>query len=123
MFENFAVWRALHVNIYTNNSFIKKQTREIMSDLKKYITKRKNRDIDFAINFDEGYTEFKLSEALKQLRHQAGVTQEDLASRLHIQKTAISRIENHADDMLLSTLFKIASALGKRVDIHFVDAV
>jgi len=93
-----------------------------MSDLKKYIAKRKSHDIEFAIDYDEGYAEFKLSEILKQLRHEAGMTQEELAHKLHTQKTAISRLENHAEDMLISTLFKIAAALGKRVDIRFVEA-
>lgn len=92
-----------------------------MSDLKKYISKRKGSDIDFAVGFDDGYDEFKLSEKLKQLRKDAGVTQDDLAHKLHTHKTAISRMENHSEDILLSTLFKIAHALGKRVDINFVD--
>jgi len=92
-----------------------------MSDLDKYISKRKNRDIDFAVDFDEGFAEFKLSEALKQLRKEAGITQQELAHKLHTQKTAISRLENHSEDILLSTLFKIAHALGKKVDINFVD--
>ena len=92
-----------------------------MSDLDKYISKRKSRDIDFAVDFDEGFAEFKLSEALKQLRKEAGITQEELAHKLHTQKTAISRLENHSEDILLSTLFKIAHALGKKVDINFVD--
>ncbi len=93
-----------------------------MSDLKKYISKRKSRDVEFAIDYEEGYAEFKLSEVLKQLRKDAGISQEELAHKLHTQKTAISRLENHAQDILLSTLFKIAAALDKRVDIRFVEA-
>jgi DNA-binding XRE family transcriptional regulator len=92
-----------------------------MSDLDKYISKRKSQDIDFAVDFDEGFAEFKLSEVLKQLRKEAGISQEDLAQKLHTQKTAISRLENHSEDILLSTLFKIAHALGKKVDINFID--
>jgi DNA-binding XRE family transcriptional regulator len=92
-----------------------------MSDLDKYISKRKNHDIDFAVDFDEGFAEFKLSETIKQLRKEAGISQEELAHKLHTQKTAISRLENHSEDILLSTLFKIAHALGKKVDINFVD--
>ena len=92
-----------------------------MSDLDKYISKRKSRDIDFAVDFDEGFAEFKLSETLKQLRKEAGISQEELAHKLHTQKTAISRLENHSEDILLSTLFKIAHAFGKKVDINFVD--
>ena len=92
-----------------------------MSDLRKYVDKRKSKDVDFAIDFDEGYSEFKLSEVLKQLRKEAGVTQDDLAQMLDTHKTAISRLENHSEDIRLSTLFKIAQALGKRVDIRFLD--
>lgn len=92
-----------------------------MSDVKKYIEKRKKNDINFSIDFNEGYDNFKLSETLKQLRKESGVTQDALACKLHTQKTAVSRMENHSEDMLLSTLFKVAHALGKRVDINFLD--
>jgi transcriptional regulator with XRE-family HTH domain len=47
----------------------------------------------------------------------AGLTQEELASRLKTKKTAISRIENHAEDIKLSTLERIATALGKQLKI------
>ncbi len=33
------------------------------------------------------------------------------------KKTAISRIENHAEDIKLSTLEKVAAALGKRLRV------
>jgi transcriptional regulator with XRE-family HTH domain len=46
------------------------------------------------------------------------LTQEDLANRLNTKKTAISRIENHAEDIKLSTLDRVAKALGKRLQIH-----
>lgn len=88
-----------------------------MSDLKHYINKRKASDKNFAKSYDEGYTDLKLGIILRELREKAGLTQEELADILHTQKSAISRIENHAEDMRLSTLFKIATVLGKRVDI------
>ncbi len=47
----------------------------------------------------------------------AGLTQEELARRLKTKKTAISRIENHAEDIKLSTLEKVAHALGKRLEV------
>ena len=37
--------------------------------------------------------------------------------RISTKKTAISRIENHAEDMKLSTLEKFANALGKQLTI------
>ncbi|MEW6116423.1 MAG: helix-turn-helix transcriptional regulator [Nitrospirota bacterium] len=69
-----------------------------MSDLKRYIVQRKKRDKLFAEGYGEGYEQFKVGMRLRQRRETAGLTQEELAKRLHTQKTAISRIENHAED-------------------------
>jgi HTH-type transcriptional regulator/antitoxin HipB len=88
-----------------------------MSDLEKYIDKRKKTDPQFAQDFDKGYAEFKIGVLLKQAREQAGLTQEQLARLLKTKKTAISRIENHAQDIKLSTIQKVAKALGKNLEI------
>lgn len=89
-----------------------------MSDLQKYIKRRKARDPKFVENFESGYRNFKIGVMLKQAREKAGLTQEELASRLKTKKSAISRIENHAEDIKLSTLEKFANALGKRLRLE-----
>ena len=89
-----------------------------MSDLKKYIAKRKKTDQEFAAGFEEGYEQFKIGVVLRQARETAGLTQEELALRLKTKKTAISRIENHAEDIKLSTLDRVAKALGKRLEVN-----
>jgi HTH-type transcriptional regulator / antitoxin HipB len=88
-----------------------------MSDLKKYIDKRKKIDQEFSINFDEGYKQFKIGIILRQARESAGFTQQELAKQLNTKKSAISRMENHAEDIKLSTLIRIVSSLGKRLNI------
>jgi len=89
-----------------------------MSDLKKYISDRKNKDKKFSVGFDEGYEQFKIGAVLRQARESAGLTQNELAIRLKTKKTAISRIENHAEDIKLSTLERVARALGKQLQVH-----
>jgi ribosome-binding protein aMBF1 (putative translation factor) len=89
-----------------------------MSDLQKYIKDRKSRDPEFAKDFDSGYEQFKIGVMLKQARLDAGITQEELAARLNTKKTAISRIENHAEDIKLSTLEKFVRAVGKRLTLQ-----
>jgi HTH-type transcriptional regulator/antitoxin HipB len=89
-----------------------------MDDLEKYIAKRKKRSAVFAQDFDSGYEEFKIGVVLRQAREQAGMTQEELAQKLQTKKSAISRIENHADDIRLSTLRCMAKALGKQLVVH-----
>ena len=86
-----------------------------MSDLKKYINKRKQSDPEFAKGFESGYEQFKIGVMLKIAREEAGLTQEQLAKKLQTKKSAISRIENHAEDIKLSTLEKFAQALGKKL--------
>lgn len=89
-----------------------------MSDLENYIDKRKKKDPEFAEGFEQGYREFKIGVLLKQAREQAGLSQEELAKRLGTKKTAISRIENHAQDIKLSTIQKVAKALGKNLEVR-----
>ena len=88
-----------------------------MSDLKTYVKKRKGQDKDFAQDYESGYSDFKLGAMLRQARESAGLTQEQLANKLNTKKSAISRIENHAEDIRLSTLEKVAEALGKTLTL------
>ena len=88
-----------------------------MSDLNKYIEKRKQTDPEFAEDYETGYENFRIGEMLKQARLERGLTQEELAARLHTKKTAISRIENHAEDIRLSTLERYAKALDKELRV------
>ena len=91
-----------------------------MSDLKKYVNKRKSSDPDFAHGYDEGFEEFKIGLILRQEREKSGLTQEELAKKIKTTKSAISRIENHSEDIKLSTLMKVAKALGKNVSIKLL---
>ncbi len=92
-----------------------------MSDVKKYIEKRAAKDKVFALGFEEGYAEFKIGVLLRQAREESGLTQEEVARRLKTQKSAISRIENHADDVRLSTLRKYAQAIGANLQIKLAS--
>jgi len=86
-------------------------------DVDRYVEKRKKIDKEFAENYDSGYEEFKIGYLLKNARNKSGITQDELARRLRTSKSAISRIENHAEDIRLSTLKRVAKALGKEVRI------
>ena len=86
-----------------------------MDDLEKYIGKRKKRSPAFDYGFETGYEQFKIGLLLRKAREDAGFTQDEIAERLRTKKSAVSRIENHAEDIKLSTLEKFAEALGKRL--------
>ena len=88
-----------------------------MKTLKTYINERKSKDKAFAKNYDRGYADFKIGVILKQAREEAGMSQSQLAQKIGTQKTSISRIENHAEDIKLSTLEKVALALGRQLRV------
>jgi ribosome-binding protein aMBF1 (putative translation factor) len=88
-----------------------------MSDVKRYVQKRAERDVEFSENYAQGYADFKIGVVLRQAREAAGLTQEEIARRLKTKKSAISRIENHADDVRLSTLRRYADAVGANLQI------
>ncbi len=88
-----------------------------MDDLERYIEKRKKRSRAFADGVETGYEQFKIGLMLRQAREEAGLTQDEIADRLRTKKSAISRIENHAEDIRLSTLEKFAEAIGKRLSL------
>jgi len=89
-----------------------------MDDLDKYIEKRKSKTPKFAQNYENGYEQFKIGVLLKHARLEAGLTQEQVATKLKTGKSAISRIENHAEDIRLSTLVNYAKALGKSLKLE-----
>ena len=57
--------------------------------------------------FEEGFEAFRLGVMLQELRKNKGMTQEQLAKKCGTTKTYISRIENNASDIRLSTLMRI----------------
>ena len=89
-----------------------------MSDLKKYIEKRKKKDKAFAEDYEKGFDDFRIGVLLRQARESSGITQEQVAKKLKTNKSAISRIENHSEDIRLSTLRKYAEALGKEIHLE-----
>ena len=89
-------------------------------DLGDYIFQRKERNSEFAEGFDTGYEEFKIGMMIKEMRLENGMTQEQLAEKLETKKSVISRMENHSEDIRLSTLQKVASVFGKQLKVSML---
>ena len=89
-----------------------------MSDVKRYVQERAKRDAEFAENYDVGYADFKIGVILRQAREAAGLTQDEVAQKLQTKKSAISRIENHADDVRLSAIRRYAEAVGANLQMQ-----
>lgn len=82
-------------------------------------------NIEYGIIGDEKRDDFEkkahyfiISEILKDARHEAKMTQEQLATKVGTKKSYISRLENGKCDIQLSTLYKIFEyGLGKKINL------
>jgi DNA-binding XRE family transcriptional regulator len=76
------------------------------------------RGVEIRENFENEFEAFKLGVMLQELRKEKGLTQEQLAEKCGTTKTYISRIENNASDIRLSTLMRIIkSGLGGQLKL------
>lgn len=68
--------------------------------------------------YEEEFETFKLGVMIQELRKEQGLTQEQLAEKCGTTKTYISRIENNASDIRLSTLMRIIrEGLGRNLKL------
>ena len=57
-----------------------------------------------------------LTEELVELRHGLGLSQTQVAARMGTSQSAVARLETGTADVLVSTVERYASALGRRLD-------
>jgi HTH-type transcriptional regulator/antitoxin HipB len=93
-----------------------------MSDLEQLIAELKAEDPEFAEGYERGYEAFRVGVELQLAREAAGMTQQQVAERMGTKKSAISRLENNAGDVRLSTLQRYAEAVGCRIVIEVAPA-
>ncbi|MDR1417008.1 MAG: helix-turn-helix domain-containing protein [Prevotellaceae bacterium] len=67
--------------------------------------------------FDEEAYAFYTSQILLDARKDARLTQQELAERIGVNKSYISRIEKGATVPSVATFYRIASALGRSVEL------
>lgn len=67
-------------------------------------------------------SKYELRRKLIALRKMSGLTQEELAKKLHTQKSNISRLENvnSKNSPRLSTIEDYAQAMGYNLEINFI---
>jgi len=90
------------------NTSMKKTTNKNLTSLADHIEQQYGkRGTPEREKFEEGFESFKLGVMIQELRKENGLTQEQLAVKCGTTKTYISRIENNASDIRLSTLMRI----------------
>ena len=77
------------------------------------------KDPDYVREYRALEGEFTLAESLIQARLKAGLTQSDLAARMHTTQSVIARLEGGSSFPSTRTLKRIAEATGTRLRISF----
>lgn len=77
---------------------------------------------EYARDYEALRAEFTLAESLVQARLRAGLTQSDLAARMHTTQGVIARLEGGSSLPSTRTLRRIAEATGTRLRISFEPA-
>jgi ribosome-binding protein aMBF1 (putative translation factor) len=80
------------------------------------------KDPDYVKAYDALEDEFSLAAALIEARAHAGLTQEQLALRMHTTQAAIARLESGRVKPSTRTLERLAAATGMRLRISFEPA-
>jgi len=90
-----------------NNTSMKKQKNNLTSFADHLDSQYGKRGSTSREKYEQEFEAFRLGVILQELRKEKGLTQEELAEKCGTAKTYISRIENNASDIRLSTLMRI----------------
>ncbi len=89
--------------------------------MKKSIFEKKMENPKFKAVYDEVSTEMNIGEQIAQLRHEAKMSQLELAKKVHTSRTAIARYESGEYNRYnLNTLMRIGRALHKKLEISYI---
>ena len=83
-----------------------------MSEIEKFISGRKARNPKAWANFEGRYQKYAIGMLLAEHREKSGMSLGQFAKRVKMQKTALSRLENHGEDVRLSTITRYVEATG-----------
>ena len=77
-------------------------------------------DATFRAEWEAQAPEREVMSEIAHERERAGLTQKELAERIGMRQSNLSRLENGNGNPSLQTLAKIARGLGKRLEIRLV---
>jgi len=93
-----------------------------MSKNSEAIKRRSSESAEFKQAFEEEQAKLDFADLLFELRQQTGLNQTAFAKKVNKSRSTIARIESSRMEPSFSMLGDIAQALGKRIEIRFVEA-
>ncbi len=94
-------------------------THSKTSDGLEILKKLRTSKLDLETLYQKRLQELRLAEKIRQARKQAGMTQSELAKRIHSSQSVVARFErSNFNRFSMTTLVKIAAALGRNLYIE-----
>ncbi|NMM93089.1 helix-turn-helix domain-containing protein [Bifidobacterium oedipodis] len=93
-----------------------------MTEIEQLITHYSHSNPTFKQEYAQEKERLAAAVALMELREQEGLSQRDLAEKVHKPQSTIARIESGKMNATIGLLEQIAAALNKKLRISFVDA-
>lgn len=94
-----------------------------MSKNSEAIKKRLSESPEFKRNYEIEQKKLDIADLVFTLREDSGLNQTDFAKKVNKSRSTIARIENSSMEPSITTLYEIASSLGKELEIKIVDTV
>jgi ribosome-binding protein aMBF1 (putative translation factor) len=73
--------------------------------------------------YEKARLAYELGRQVRELRQSHGLSQRELAERMHTTQSVIARLEAGGSKPSISTLERVAKALGASIDIRFRERV
>jgi hypothetical protein len=90
-----------------------------MSDIEKFIAARKALNPKAWADFDAKYSRYAIGMLLALHRQRSGLSLTEFVKRTKMKKAALSRLENHGEDVRLSTITRYVQATGRPFALTF----
>jgi ribosome-binding protein aMBF1 (putative translation factor) len=74
-------------------------------------------------SYEKARLAYELGRQVRELRQSHGLSQRELAERMHTTQSVIARLEAGGSKPSISTLERVAKALGASIDIRFRERV
>lgn len=97
----------------------KRNNKHIGRSLDDWLGEETAKDPSFAAGLNAQFDKYRLAQQLKTLREKAGLSQQQLAERVHTKQPSIARMENARTLPKLDLLQRVARALGTEMVVSF----
>jgi HTH-type transcriptional regulator/antitoxin HipB len=89
-----------------------------MKTLKKFTSELTTETPELATMIEGELAELRLSERLRYARKAAGLTQQAVAEKMHVNRAYVSQLESRPQNITISTLLKYSRAVGAQLKIE-----